>query len=169
MSKHSTNGGRSARGAAPKIHYGEAGPAHTSQGGLAPVIQFLDHLGFNALFRQQVGHARSANAVYGLVDAAYLVMIGLIGGARSLSQCVAVWSDQVLRRLAGWHRVPDETTLGRLFKEVRERHVCELETLNHALRQQVWARAAQVGRSRTGLQTQEWVDADAKVKTVDGR
>ena len=151
MSKNSTNGGQTARGAAPKIHYGEAGPAHTSQGGLAPVIQLLDHLGFATLFRQQVGHARSANAVYGLVDAVYLVMIGLIGGARSLSQCVAVWSDQVLRRLAGWHRVPDETTLGRLFKEVRERHVCELETLNHALRQRVWARAAQVGRSRIGL------------------
>ena len=169
MSKNSTNGGRSARGAAPKIHYGEAGPAHTSQGGLAPVIQFLDHLGFNALFRQQVGHERSTNAIYSLVDAAYLIMIGLIGGARSLSQCVAVWSDQVLRRLAGWQRVPDETTLGRLFKEVRERHVSELETLNHALRQRVWARAAQVGRSRIGLQTQKWLDADSTVKTVYGR
>ena len=29
MSKNSTNGGQTARGAAPKIHYGEAGPAHT--------------------------------------------------------------------------------------------------------------------------------------------
>ena len=70
---------------------------------------------------------------------------------------------------AGWQRVPDETTLGRLFKEVRERHVSELETLNHVLRQRVWARAAQVGRSRIGLQTQKWLDADATVKTVFGR
>lgn len=90
MGNHSTKGDRSARGAAPKIHYGEAGPAHTGQGGLAPVIQFLDHLGFATLFRQQVGHARSTNAIYGLVDAGFLVMIGLIGGARSLSQCVAL-------------------------------------------------------------------------------
>jgi hypothetical protein len=71
MSKHSTKGGRSARFEALKVHLDEAGPALTSQGGLAPVIHFLSHLGFSAL-----------------------------------------WSDQVLRRLAGWPRVPDETTLG---------------------------------------------------------
>jgi len=153
MSNNSIKGGRSARGPAPKIHYGEAGAAHTSQGGLAPMIQFLDHLGFTTQFWQQVGHERSTNAVYSLVDAAYLILIDLIGGTRRLSQCVAVWSDQVLRRLAGWQRVPDETTLGRLFKEVRERHVNELEALNHVLRQRVWARATQVGCSRIGLQT----------------
>jgi hypothetical protein len=169
MSKHSTKGGRSARFEAPKDHLDEAGPALTSQGGLAPVIQFLSHLGFSALFRQQVSHERSANAVYSLVDGALLVMIGLIGGARRLSQCVALWSDQVLRRLAGWPRVPDETALGRLFKEVRERHVSELETLNHVLRQRVWARAAQTGRSRIGVLTQKWLDADSTVKTVYGR
>ena len=169
MSKHSTKGGRSVRFAAPKVHLDEAGPALTSQGGLVPVIQFLSHLGFSALFRQQVSHERSANAVYSLVDGALLVMIGLIGGARSLSQCVALWSDQVLQRLAGWPRVPDETTLGRLFKEVRDRHVSELETLNHVLRQRVWARAARTGRSRIGVLTQKWIDADSTVKTVYGR
>ena len=103
MSKHSTNGGRSARGAAPKIHYGAAGPAHTSQGGLAPVIQFLDHLGFSTLFQQQVGHARNANAVYGLVDAAYLVMIGLIGGARSPSASASPCG--VIRWYDAWRAV----------------------------------------------------------------
>lgn len=148
MSKHSTKAGRSAQFEAPKVHFDAAGPALTSQGGLAPVIQFLSHLGFRALFRQQVDHERSANAVYSLGDAAVLVMIGLIGGARSLRQCVALWSNQVLRRLAGWPRVPDETTLGRLFKAGRDRHVSELETLNHVLRQRVWARAARAGRSR---------------------
>ncbi len=133
------------------------------------MIQFLSHLGFRALFRQQVDHERSANAVYSLGDAAVLVMIGLIGGARCLRQCAALWSDQVLRRLAGWPRVPDETTLGRLFKAVRDRHVSELETLNHVLRQRVWARAARAGRSRIGIVTQKWIDVDSTVKTVYGR
>ncbi len=45
--------------------------------------------GFSTLFQQQVGHARNANAVYRLVDAIYLTMIGLMGGGRCLSQCVA--------------------------------------------------------------------------------
>ncbi len=169
MSKHSTKAGRSAQFAAPKVHLDAAGPALTSQGGLAPVIQFLSHLGFRALFRQLVDHERSANAVYNLSNAAVLVMIGLIGGARSLRQCVALWSDQVLRRLAGWPRGRDETTLGRLFKAARDRHVSELETLNHALRQRVWARAARAGRSRIGIVTQKWIDVDSTVKTVYGR
>jgi hypothetical protein len=58
---------------------------------------------------------------------------------------------------------------GRLFKEVRDRHISELETLNHVLRQRVWARAAQTGRSRIGVLTQKWIDADSTVKTVYGR
>ena len=74
-------------------------------------------------------------------------MVGLIGGARSLSQCVALWSDAVLCRAVGWQRVPDQSALGRLFREVRERHVSEMETLIHAMRQRIWERALRLGHS----------------------
>jgi hypothetical protein len=63
-----------------------------------------------------------------------LVLVGLMGGARSISKCVVLWSDGVLQRVAGWLRIPDESTLGRLFKEVTERRVSELETLVHEVR-----------------------------------
>ncbi|CAD7853750.1 MAG: hypothetical protein, partial [Olavius algarvensis Gamma 1 endosymbiont] len=33
--------------------------------------------------------------------AVFLVLIGLAGGARSLSQCLVLWSDGVLQRVAG--------------------------------------------------------------------
>ncbi|CAD7855372.1 MAG: hypothetical protein, partial [Olavius algarvensis Gamma 1 endosymbiont] len=32
--------------------------------------------------------------------------------------CLVLWSDGVLQRVAGWVRIPDESTVGRLFKEV---------------------------------------------------
>ena len=51
-----------------------------------------------------------------LGDGVFLMLVGLLGGACSLSQCVVLWSDAVLRRVAGWVRIPDEHTLGRLFK-----------------------------------------------------
>ena len=141
----------------------------SSQAGLVPVVKFLDALGFGGLFGHHVEHTRAANALYQLGDAAFLVVVGLIGGARSLSQCMALWSDEVLRRVAGWQRLPDQSTLGRVFKEVRERHVSGLETLVHALRQRVWARALRAGRSHLATQCQKWIDADSTVKTVYGR
>jgi len=97
------------------------------------------------------------------------VLVGLMGGARSISQCVVLWSDGVLQRVAGWLRIPDESTVGRLFKEVGERHISELETLVHEVRKRVWARALRTGRSRIAIQCQKWVDADSSVKTVYGK
>jgi len=92
-----------------------------------------------------------------------------MGGARSISQCVVLWSDGVLQRIAGWLRIPDESTVGRLFKEVSERHIGELKTLVHEVRKRVWARALRAGRSRIAIQCQQWVDADSSVKTVYGK
>ena len=169
MSKNTTKKPKRARHSSPKIRYEATGRNLTSQAGLVPVIKFLDALGFSGLFARHVHHERRANARYQLVDAVFLVLIGLMGGARSISQCVVLWSDGVLQRVAGWRWIPDESTLGRVFKEVKERHVSELETLVHAVRKRVWARALRAGCSRIAIQCQKWVDADSSVKTVYGR
>lgn len=169
MSKNTTKTPKQARRASPKIRFEVGGRNLSSQAGLVPVIKFLDALGFSGLFHRHVQHERADNARYQLVDGVFLMIIGLMGGARSISQCVVLWSDGVLRRVAGWRWVPDESTVGRLFKEVTERHVSELETLVHAARKRVWARALRTGRSRIALQCQKWVDADSSVKTVYGR
>jgi len=52
----------------------------TSQAGLIPAIKFLDALGFTGLFRVQVHHERGQSAQYHLVDAVFLMLIGLVGG-----------------------------------------------------------------------------------------
>jgi hypothetical protein len=169
VSKTTPNKSTTARKASAKIRYESTGRNLTSQAGLIPVIKFLDALGFGGLFGSQVHHQRADNAQYQLVDAVFLVLVGLLGGARSISQCVVLWSDGVLQRVAGWLRLPDESTLGRLFKELTERHISELESLVHAVRNRVWARALRAGRSRIALQCQKWVDADSSVKTVYGR
>ena len=128
MSKTTKKTPRTARKASAKIRYEASGRNLTSQAGLIPVIKFLDALGFTGLFRHHVDHERADNAQYQLVDAVFLVLVGLMGGARSISQCVVLWSDGVLQRVAGWLRIPDESTVGRLFKELGERHISELET-----------------------------------------
>jgi hypothetical protein len=169
MSKTTAKKSKTAREASAKIRYEANGRDLTSQAGLIPVIKFLDTLGFCGLFRRHVHHARAHNAQYQLVDAVLPVLVGLLGGARRISQCVVLWSDGVLLRVAGWLRMPEKSTLGRLFKELRERHVSELETLLHEVRNKVWTRALRAGRSRIAVQCQKWVDADSSVKTVYGR
>ena len=169
MSQPITNKLKAARQPTGKIHYQATKRNMTSQAGLVPVIKFLDGLGFCGRFNQCVDHTRGRNAEYQLVDAVFLVLMGLMGGARSLSQCLVVWSDAVVRRVAGWRCVPDESTLGRVFKTVRERHIGELETLVHEVRKRVWDRALRAGRSRIALQCQKWIDVDSSAKTVYGQ
>lgn len=169
MSKKTRKKPNRARRSSPKIRSETGGRNLTSQAGLIPVIKFLDGLGFSGLFHQVVRHERQPNARYLLGEAVFLVLIGLAGGARSLSQCLVLWSDGVLQRVAGWVRIPDESTVGRLFKEVSERHISELENLVHEARKRVWGRALRAGTSRIAIQCQRWVDVDSRVKTVYGR
>jgi hypothetical protein len=76
--------------------------------------------------------------VYTLGDAMLLTIVGLIGGARSLLQVVRLWSDEVLRDCGGWLRIPDDSTLGRLFKQVRLGQIVQLETVVPQVRSHVW-------------------------------
>ena len=169
MSKSATKIATRARKPAGPVHFDHSGRGLTSYAGLVPVIKFLDNqLGFAGLFQRTVDHRRAKNATYCLADAVVLVLVGLIGGANSLRKCVALWSDGVLRRVAGWVRVPDDSSLGRLLKEVSERHINDLETLVHVARGRVWQRALRSGASTIAAQCVQWVDGDSTVKTLYG-
>lgn len=166
MSKPATTRARKPTG---PVHFEHTGHGLTSYAGLIPVIKFLDtRVGFTRLFLQTVDHQRAKNATYSLADAVMLVMVGMIGGATSLRKCIALWSDGVLRRIAGWVRIPDDSNLGRLLKEVSERHVNDLETLVHVCRERVWRQALHTGVSRIAGQGVQWIDGDFTVKTVHG-
>lgn len=132
------------------------------------MMKFLEGLGFQELFEECVHFERAANARYNLFDVVFLIMIGVTGGARSIEKCVVLWSDRVLRRVTGWTEVPDDSTIGRIIKRAKERHINELETLNHKMRERVWARAHRTGRSSVAVATQKWIDIDSSVKTVYG-
>lgn len=142
----------------------------TSKAGLIPVVKFLSKLGFGELFQKTIHHEREENAVYSLEDGVLLILTGIIGGAFSISKCALLWSGcNVLQRAAGWLRIPDETTLGRLFKEVGERHISEMETFVHVLRRKIWKKATRSGNSKVGLMQTLWIDVDSSVKTVFGK
>ena len=80
-------------------------------------------------------HQRGATGVYEAVDMILLPLVAIVGGARSISSIVTVWNDHILCRAAGWLRIPDETTFGRILRTFTQKNINEMETLNHRIEQ----------------------------------
>ena len=140
----------------------------TSQVGLIPVVKFLERIGFEQTINQTVPHQRGHNAEYHLTGAMLLVAVGMIGGATSMAKLCGVWSDGVLRKVAGWLKIPVETTISRIFKEVTEKQISQLESVTHKLRGQIWRKANRAGLSKVGLKPVQWIDIDSTVDSVCG-
>ena len=122
------------RKSAGKVKMSATASGLTSQAGLIPVVKFLERIGFEQTVNQTVPHKRGDNADYQLTDMMLLTVVGVIGGATSIAKLCTVWSDGVLRKVAGWLKRPVETTVSRLFKEVTEKQIGQLEsvTINYA-------------------------------------
>jgi hypothetical protein len=119
---------------------------------------------------QAIPHQRGGdNADYQLSDGVLFALVGMIGGATSIAKLCAVWSDGVLRDIAGWNKVPVETTVGRLFKEVTEKQISQFESVTHKLRGQIWRQASRAGVSKVGLSPVQWVDMDSTVDSGCGQ
>jgi hypothetical protein len=141
----------------------------TSQAGLIPVVKYLNRIGFEKMVKQSVPHSRGSNAEHQLSDTLLLTLVGLIGGAASMAKVTTVWADSVLRKVAGWMKIPVETTLFRIFKEMSPAQINQLESLNHRLRGQHWRRLLRSGISKVGIQPVQWVDVDSTVDPVCGQ
>ena len=167
--KKSGHAKRSARTAPQKLHIEKGARGLTTQAGLIPVAQFLRKHNVSSLIEKTLKHERGASALYDAADGICLTIIAIMGGARAMTGIVTVWSDSVLRRIAGWCSIPDDSSLGRLFKSFTMRHVSEMETLNHALRTRIWRYALRHGRDLVGARRSLSIDVDSTVKTVYGR
>lgn len=156
-----------ARKSMQKVSIEGTGKNLTTHAGLIPAMRFLAKLGFRGSFHKVVQHTRASNARYQLCDAVELHLLSLIAGARSVDESIRVWGDKVLCKLGGWQDVMDATTMGRIFKTVREQHVYQMETFNHVMRGRVWKRA-RVFTSRL-MRESMWIDVDSTVKTTYGK
>ncbi len=86
-----------------------------------------------------------------------------------MAKVTRVWADSVLCKVASWVKIPVETTILRIFKEVSDRQISQIETLTHILRGQHWRRLLRSGKSKSGIQPVQWIDVDSTVDTVCGR
>ena len=159
---------RSARITPRKIHIVKGARGLTAQAGLIPVVKFLRKQGLIQLIKETVHHQRGATALYDAVDAIFLPLVAIIGGARSIRAIVTVWFDTILCRAAGWLNIPDETTFGRLFRTFSQRYINDLEVLTHRLRGKIWRKALRAGKSKIAASSCMVIDVDSTEKTVYG-
>ena len=149
----------------PKIKTEMNGKGLTVHAGLLPVITFMEKLFFRKRVQEAVSRKRGANAQYQIVDIVQMVVIGLIAGATSMVQIVKVWSDEVLKQIAGWDKIPVDTTIGRIMKLATQGNVVEMTGIIHRFRGQVWKRAVRSGHKLRSALSDMWIDVDS---TVDG-
>ena len=140
-----------ARKPAGKIKMSATVSGLTSLAGLIPGVRFLDRIGFEQTVNKSIPHQRGDNARYQLTGTMLLAVVGIIGGASNIAKLCAVWSDGVLREVAGWLKIPVETRISRIFKEVTEKQIGQLESVTHKLRGQIWRKANRAGVSKVGL------------------
>lgn len=157
---------RKARGAVRTVRIKHGAKNLTRQAGLIPVLKFHERVGLAGLLEKAVAQCRGASAVYTLGDAMRLTLVGLLGGAGSLLQVVRLGSDEVRRVCGGGLRIPDDSTLGRLFKPVRLGQIVQLETVVHPVRSRVWRLALHAGGATVGAPRRLGIDVDSTVKPV---
>ncbi|MGM0681882.1 MAG: hypothetical protein ACQES8_06620 [Thermodesulfobacteriota bacterium] len=92
---------RTARTTAKKVNMLKEAKGLTTQAGLIPAVKFLQQHGLESAIQHTLDHKRGVNALYDVVDAVFLSIIGIMGGARSMSGIITVWADTVLSRIAG--------------------------------------------------------------------
>ena len=93
-----------------------------------------------------------------------LPLVAIVGGARSVSSIVTVWNDRVLCLAAGWLRIPDETTFGRILRTFTQKNINEMETLNHRIRAGIWRSALRFGSSVDGVLPRIVIDVYSTLK-----
>ena len=71
-------------------------------------------------------------------------------------------------RAAGWRRIPDETTFGRILRTFRQKNINQMETLNHRIRASIWRKALRFGSRVVVVLPRIVIDVDSTVKTVYG-
>ena len=159
---------RSSRRSVKNIQICQGGQDLTARAGLIPVVKFLKKYGFASKIEQTLDHQRGTTRVYDAVDMILLPLDAIVGAARSKSSIVTVWNDLFLCHAAGWRRIQDETSFGRILCTFRQKNINEMETLNHRIRASIWRKALRFGSSVVWVLPRFVIDVDSTVKTVYG-
>jgi hypothetical protein len=112
----------------------------TGNAGLVHLGRFAEKLGLDKMLQQHISIQRGENATYSPADAILMLAMGVLAGAKHISQLVILRADTAIRRLFKWNDFPDGTTFGRIFRLFTPRHCKELSDVEAMARRKVWSK-----------------------------
>ncbi len=131
----------------------------TRNAGLVHIGRFAEKLGLQRMLEQYITIERGANARYAPADAVMKLIMGVLAGARHMSDLKILRVDKIIRTLFEWERFPDNRTFGRVFRLFNHVHCNELSEVEIRARKKVWSKKW-FGRIT--------LDLDSTVKGVNG-
>lgn len=143
-----------------KVSINFKGKNITGNSGLIPIAQFADGLKVEEALRTELSIKHKPNSIYSVVDTIMITMLGVIAGAKHISQLGIIRHDQVIRKLLKWEMFPAYNTISRLFKLFNQKHNVEFSNAQSKLRQKVWNKKSQSNVT---------IDIDSTVRGVYGR
>ena len=69
-----------------------------------------------------------------------MFMMGVLTGAKHLSQLVILKADKAIRKFFGWELIPDASIFGKLFKRFNMGHCHEASEAEADARKRVWSK-----------------------------
>ncbi len=143
-----------------KVNINFEGKNLTGNGGLIPIAQFAQKLKVEETLRSELSIKHKHNSKYSVVDTIMITMLGVIAGAKHISQLGIIRHDAVIVKLLNWGVFPAYNTISRLFKLFNQKHNVEFSNAQSQLRQKVWDKKSQSSVA---------IDIDSTVRGVYGK
>jgi hypothetical protein len=153
----------------PKVNIEMTSENITINGGLEPILRFMEKLDFNRMLGELLATKRGATARYSFEEVIEQIITAIMAGARSISDISAIWSDTALRKFSGYENISDPTNIARILKSLNLSDVIAMEDLSHRLRGQVWKTMRNNGRKFLKDRYELWIDVDSTVSGVFGK
>ena len=131
----------------------------TSRAGLIPISRFMKKLKFDQILEKTVQLPRGENSHYGLGMIYRIIILGITGGCRHLSDLVQLQNDEAVMKVQSWNRFPVVSTIIRVLERFTFPRCVELSEAQSQMRQKIWAKK---WHARVNL------DLDSSSKSVYG-
>ncbi len=132
----------------------------TGNGGLIPIAQFAEKLKVEEALRAELSIKHKPNNTYSVVGTIMITILGVIAGAKHISQLGIIRHDPVVTKLLNLVMFPAYNTISRLFKLFNQKHNVEFSNAQSLLRQKVWDKKSQSNVT---------IDIDSTVRGVYGK
>lgn len=103
-----------------------------------------------------------------LAEAIKMVTIGIVAGAKSLLNVVAVWNDRVLAEIAGLNAIIDDSTLGRIFKRGNIQTITDMEAFPLLMARDICESFVSPVIMQSQQQKEKLIDIDGSAHTSFG-